>query len=116
MMKRWLGFLLVGLAAIALLSCTPPDSTTTTTTTSSTLSETLSLTLEQLSEFDGTNGKPAYIAVGGVIYDVSNSSRWTGGQHNGFFAGRDLTTQIQTISPHGVSVLDGLPIVGELVE
>ena len=114
-MKRWLGFLLVGFAAIALLSCTPPDSTTTTTVTSS-LSEPLSLTLEQLAEFDGQNGKPAYIAVSGVIYDVTNSSRWSGGQHNGFFAGRDLTTQIQTISPHGVSVLEGLPVVGQLVE
>jgi predicted heme/steroid binding protein len=114
-MKRWLGFLLVGFAAIALLSCTPPEATTS-TTTSSTLSESLSLTLAELAEYDGKDGMPAYIAVDGVIYDVTNSSRWSGGQHNGYFAGRDLTTQIQTISPHGVSVLEGLPVVGQLVE
>jgi predicted heme/steroid binding protein len=118
-MKRFLGFLLVGFAAFLLLGCVPPETTATTTTatgtSTETSTETLSLTLAQLAEFDGKNGKPAYIAVSGVIYDVSNSPRWTGGQHNGFLAGRDLTTQIQTLSPHGVSVLNGLPIIGVLV-
>jgi predicted heme/steroid binding protein len=117
-MKRFLGILLVGFAAILLLGCVPPETTATTTSTGTsteTSTEPLSLTLEELAEFDGKNGKPAYIAVSGVIYDVTNSSRWTGGQHNGFLAGRDLTTQIQTLSPHGVSVLNGLPIVGVLV-
>lgn len=122
-MKHWLGILLVGFAAFALASCTPPGTTNTTTsttstasTTSSTLSESLSLTLAQLADYDGKDGMPAYIAVNGVIYDVTGSSRWPKGEHNGFSAGQDLTTQIQSISPHGVSVLDGLPIVGQLVE
>jgi predicted heme/steroid binding protein len=59
---------------------------------------------------------PAYIAVSGVIYDVSDSSRWSGGSHNGFTAGADLTDEIASISPHGTSVLDRLVIVGELME
>jgi predicted heme/steroid binding protein len=108
MMKRFFGLLIVIFAAIALLGCQPPETTTS--------SELVSLTLAQLAEYDGQDGMPAYIAVSGVIYDVTDSSRWRGGEHNGYAAGQDLTTQIQSISPHGVSVLDGLPIIGELVE
>ena len=74
------------------------------------------MTLEELSEYDGQDGSPAYIAVDGVIYDVSDVSFWSGGLHNGFSAGNDLTEQIKTISPHGVSKLKGLPVVGTLAE
>jgi hypothetical protein len=35
-------------------------------------------TLEELATYNGQNGQPAYIAVEGVVYDVSNSSRWKG--------------------------------------
>lgn len=73
-------------------------------------------TLEELAQYDGTNGNPAYIAVDGVVYDVSNVAQWRGGQHNGFAAGRDLSSEIKTISPHGVSKLAGLVVVGKLVD
>jgi len=33
---------------------------------------------EDLSDFDGKNGKPAYIAHGGKVYDVSQSGLWEG--------------------------------------
>lgn len=71
-------------------------------------------TLVELEAFDGQNGNPAYIAVDGMIYDVSNASPWKNGQHNGFEAGRDLTEEIKNSSPHGVSKLRGLPVVGKL--
>ncbi len=74
------------------------------------------MTSEQLSEYDGQDGRAAYIAVDGVIYDVSDVSFWANGSHNGFSAGADLTEQIKTISPHGVSKLSGLPVVGRLEE
>ncbi len=74
------------------------------------------LTLEQLSEFDGRNGNPAYIAVNGVIYDVTNSPRWRNGNHNGYQAGQDLTEAIMSVSPHGQRVLDNIPKIGYLVE
>jgi predicted heme/steroid binding protein len=71
-------------------------------------------TLDELLLYDGTNGMPAYIAVDGVVYDVTNVPQWKGGLHNGFTAGHDLTTEIKTISPHGVSKLTGIPVVGKL--
>jgi predicted heme/steroid binding protein len=76
---------------------------------------TLELTLDQLKQYDGKNGNPAYIAVDGVIYDVSNVSRWKNGSHEGYSAGKDLTDAIRGKSPHGTSVLEGVPIVGKLI-
>ena len=74
----------------------------------------LELTVDELAEYNGMDGQPAYIAVDGVIYDVSNVSQWKNGQHNGFSAGKDLTEEIKTKSPHGISKLTGLPVVGTL--
>lgn len=75
----------------------------------------LQLTLEELKMYDGQNGNPAYIAVDGVIYDVTNVSPWSGGKHNGFTAGQDLTDAIKNVSPHGLAKLESVPVVGELV-
>lgn len=58
-------------------------------------------TLEELQQYNGTNGMPAYIAVDGVVYDVSNEARWAGGRHFGVKAGTDGTTNY--IQCHGKS-------------
>ena len=71
-------------------------------------------TLEELAKFDGREGRPAYVAVEGIVYDVSGSSRWRNGRHNGFDAGKDLTREIKEVSPHGVKVLERMPVVGTL--
>jgi len=76
---------------------------------------TLELTLEQLKQFNGKDGNPAYIAVDGVIYDVTNNHHWTTGTHEGYSAGADLTDAIMGKSPHGISVLGDVPIVGKLI-
>lgn len=76
---------------------------------------TLELTLDQLKQYDGKNGNPAYVAVDGVIYDVTNVPQWKNGEHNGYSAGNDLTDIIKNKSPHGVKQLNGIPIVGKLV-
>ncbi|WP_422484883.1 cytochrome b5 domain-containing protein [Gudongella sp. DL1XJH-153] len=73
-------------------------------------------TLEELAEYDGTDGSEAYVAVDGVVYDVTDSDMWNAGSHNGYQAGQDLSEEIKDISPHGVSVLDRMPIVGTLEE
>ena len=76
----------------------------------------INLTLEQLSEFDGREGRKAYIAVSGDIYDVSNSSHWPNGNHNGNQAGQDLTDVILNQSPHGLDNLSRVPMIGQIVE
>ena len=76
----------------------------------------LVLTLDELAQYNGKDGNPAYIAVDGVIYDVTDVPQWKNGEHNGFSAGNDLTEEIKTISPHGVSKLVGLPVVGKLAD
>lgn len=78
--------------------------------------EELVLTVEELADYNGQNGMPAYVAVDGVIYDVTDVQYWQGGTHNGFTAGMDLTNEIKNISPHGVGKLDGVPVVGKLAE
>lgn len=72
-------------------------------------------TLAELANFDGQNGRQAYVAVDGVVYDVTNASNWSNGSHNGQrLAGTDASAVILS-SPHGKSVLTGLPVVGTLV-
>lgn len=72
------------------------------------------LTLTELAEFNGKDGNKAYIAVDGIIYDVSDDPNWVNGLHNGFEAGKDLSVEIKNASPHGVSKLEGAIKVGEI--
>jgi predicted heme/steroid binding protein len=70
-------------------------------------------TLTELAQFNGQNGAKAYIAVDGKVYDVTAIGAWTGGTHNGIVAGTDASSFIAQ-APHGRSVLEDLPVVGEL--
>lgn len=70
-------------------------------------------TLEELKTYNGQNGNPAYVAVDGIVYDVSNVPQWSNGLHQGLTAGNDLTEAFYN-SPHGASALKDLPIVGTL--
>jgi predicted heme/steroid binding protein len=72
------------------------------------------LTLEELKKYDGQNGNPAYVAVDGTIYDVTNAKGWNNGKHkNGITAGNDLTAAIDS-APHGRDVLANLTVVGKI--
>lgn len=79
-------------------------------------SESQTLTMSELKKYNGQNGKPAYIAVEGVVYDVSSSPLWKGGNHKGYEAGNDLTQEIMESSPHGAGVMKKFPIVGKLID
>ena len=109
----------VGCASGASNAAAVPTATATqsaTSTASTTDSAMLELTLDQLKAYDGKNGNPAYVAVDGIIYDVSNVAKWKNGEHNGYSAGNDLTDIIKNKSPHGVKNLEGLPVVGKIVD
>jgi predicted heme/steroid binding protein len=70
-------------------------------------------TLDELKQFDGKDGRPAYVAFQGGVYDVSGSPMWEDGDHEGMhFAGADLTVEHDD-APHDVHVTD-FPQVGTL--
>jgi len=75
----------------------------------------LSLTLEELKAFDGKEGRRAYIAVDGIIYDVTDSAAWANGTHNGHNAGQDLTEALKG-APHGPEKLDNVVEIGVLAD
>ncbi len=76
----------------------------------------IQLTTSQLKEFDGKEGRPAYIAYKGVIYDVSKSPLWKKGNHPGAHtAGNDLTMSIMN-APHTEELLMKFEVVGELIQ
>ncbi|HVP40797.1 MAG TPA: cytochrome b5 domain-containing protein [Candidatus Krumholzibacteriaceae bacterium] len=72
-------------------------------------------TLDELKQNDGKEGRPAYIAYQGKVYDVTDSPLWTSGDHQGLHeAGKDLTAEISE-APHGEETLANMKIVGVLV-
>ncbi|WGS64726.1 cytochrome b5 domain-containing protein [Marinitoga aeolica] len=76
----------------------------------------LGFTLDDLKEFNGKNGKKSYVAVNGIIYDMSHSKLWKNGEHKGRHnAGMDLTYEITKLSPHGLKKLDNVYPIGVLI-
>ena len=76
------------------------------------MSEEKTFTLEELKQFDGKEGRPAYFAMDGVVFDATNSRLWRNGSHvRKHEAGEELSAAIMT-APHGKSVADRLPRVG----
>jgi predicted heme/steroid binding protein/uncharacterized membrane protein len=70
---------------------------------------------KSLSQNNGKDGRPVFVAHKGRIIDVSASKFWKTGIHmNRHPAGRDLTADIEA-APHGPEVLDRYPQVGTLV-
>lgn len=69
-------------------------------------------TLSELSQYTGANGTTAYIAVNGVVYDVTNT--FVNGKHQGLQLGGTDATQAFASSPHSASLLSTLPVVGSL--
>ena len=71
-------------------------------------------TLEELGSYDGRGGHRAYIAYNGKVYDVTESSMWTDGEHMGEHqAGRDLSQELAA-APHSPENLRNAKLVGVL--
>jgi predicted heme/steroid binding protein len=73
------------------------------------------ITQTELAENNGQNGKPAYIAFKGKVYDVSESAFWLYGDHMGSHqAGKNLTDEMD-LAPHREETLQRVKEVGVLV-
>lgn len=74
------------------------------------------LTKEELVQYNGNDGGPAYIAYESNVYDVSHSFLWKKGLHQVLHtAGVDLTTELDS-APHGADVLERFPVIGMLID
>lgn len=72
------------------------------------------LTLAELAGFDGAEGRPAYVAFKGKIYDVSRNTLWPEGSHmKRHQAGVDLTASLSQ-APHGADKILAMPEIGHL--
>ena len=74
------------------------------------------VTQQELEENNGKNGKPAFIAYKGKVYDVTESAMWSDGEHMGIHqAGKDLTEELE-MAPHREETLEKMKLVGELAQ
>jgi predicted heme/steroid binding protein/uncharacterized membrane protein len=72
-------------------------------------------TIDGLCQFDGKDGRPAYVAYKGIIYDITKSKLWKNGSHMmKHAAGNDLTDILKT-APHGEDKVLAMPRVGTLL-
>lgn len=65
-------------------------------------------TAATLKTYNGLNGQPAYVAIDGLVYDMSSVFR--NGTHHGYSAGQELSEAFY--SEHPASYLSGYSIVG----
>lgn len=72
-------------------------------------------TIQDLANYDGKNGRPAYVAVSGVVYDVTNNRAWAAATHFGLVSGRDYTQEFASCHAGQQSILATLPVVGRLI-
>lgn len=70
-------------------------------------------TLQELEKYNGKDGNAAYVAVNGVVYDVTNNAAWAAASHFGLMAGKDLTSEF-TSCHAGQPILSKLKIVGKI--
>ena len=75
----------------------------------------IALTLDELKLCDGKNGRPAFIAYNGKVYDVSDKPLWGGGDHfTRHQAGLDISKELSG-APHGDEKLETTMLIGDLV-
>lgn len=69
-------------------------------------------TLDELAMYTGSNGSTAYIAVDGIVYDVTEE--FDNGEHKDIQLGGTDATSVFASSPHGAALLATLTVVGVL--
>lgn len=69
-------------------------------------------TAKTLSLYNGKNGQPAYVAVDGLVYDVSTA--FVDGIHIDHQAGQDLSGEFHSM--HAMDTLVRCPVMGTYSE
>ncbi|MFT8351289.1 heme/steroid-binding protein [Clostridium saccharoperbutylacetonicum] len=67
--------------------------------------------LEELEQYDGKNGKPAYISIEGIVYDISNESIFEERKNKGSLARKDLA-ELFSLSLKINTIINRAPVVG----
>jgi len=71
---------------------------------------------DELGQYNGKDGRSAYVLYKGKIYDMSGSNKWKGGSHMArHSAGEDLTDFLP-LAPHGEEVLTRVSQIGSVEE
>lgn len=70
-------------------------------------------TPEELAQCTGRDGKPALVAINGLVYDVSDHPAFAAGTHFGMRCGQDVTETFMRF--HGDDRFKQLKLVGKLV-
>lgn len=89
---------------------------TTQVTTTSNQNDLIELTINELSEFNGTDPKkPIYIVMDNLIYDVTKGEKYykTGGAYHDL-AGKDSTKDLNIAG--GSIIKRKYPVIGKIVE
>lgn len=74
------------------------------------------MTRDELAKNDGRDGRPAYAAVNGTIYDFTASPLWKEGAHQGVHqAGRELGEELKG-APHVRALIERFPVIGHIEE
>jgi predicted heme/steroid binding protein len=66
---------------------------------------------DSLAAFNGKDGQPAYVAVDGIVYNVTGVAAWQSPHAGRFEPGKDYSKEINQ-SPHGKKNLEGLEVIG----
>jgi predicted heme/steroid binding protein/uncharacterized membrane protein len=70
---------------------------------------------EELRQYNGRDGMPAYIAYNGQVYDVTSSKFWKEGTHfKKHFGGCDLSAEMAN-APHSDEVFENYPCIGVFI-
>lgn len=72
------------------------------------------ITPEELMMNNGKNGNQAYVAVNGIVYNMSDVPAWAAANHFGLAAGQDLTEEFLACHANQAIILSRLQEVGRL--
>lgn len=71
------------------------------------------VTGQELTAATCDDGQQCWVAVNGVVYDMSVFPKWARGRHHGVDAGTDATQRFVG-SGHARAILEKMPVVGRL--